>query len=81
MEGTLPVSRGKTPSFQVHGDRGFFHCFGCGVGGDVIKFIELFEKVTFPEAVRQLATRVGLAVPEPADSKEDAEGQRIASPC
>jgi len=75
-KGLCPFHGEKTPSFQVHGDRGFFHCFGCGVGGDVIKFIELFEKVTFPEAVRQLATRVGLAVPEPADSKEDAEGQR-----
>jgi DNA primase len=75
-KGLCPFHGEKTPSFQVHGDRGFFHCFGCGVGGDVIKFIELFEKVTFPEAVRQLAARVGLAVPEPADSKEDAEGQR-----
>ena len=75
-KGLCPFHGEKTPSFQVHGERGFFHCFGCGVGGDVIKFIELFEKVTFPEAVRQLAARVGLAVPEPADSKEDAEGQR-----
>jgi DNA primase len=60
----------------VNGDKGFFHCFGCGVGGDVIKFIELHDKVTFPEAVRQLASRAGIPVPEPEDSKEDAENQR-----
>ena len=75
-KGLCPFHGEKTPSFQVHGDKGFFHCFGCGVGGDVIKFIELFDKVTFPEAVRQLAARFGLAVPEPEDSREDAEGQR-----
>jgi DNA primase len=75
-KGLCPFHGEKTPSFQVHGDKGFFHCFGCGVGGDVIKFVELFDKVSFPEAVRQLAARVGLPVPEPEDSKQDAEGQR-----
>ena len=75
-KGLCPFHGEKTPSFQVNGDKGFFHCFGCGVGGDVIKFVELFDKVTFPEAVRQLAGRAGLAVPEPEDSKQDAEGQR-----
>jgi DNA primase len=75
-KGLCPFHGEKTPSFQVNGDKGFFHCFGCGVGGDAIKFVELFDKVTFPEAVRQLAARVGLAVPEPEDSKQDAEGQR-----
>ncbi len=75
-KGLCPFHGEKTPSFQVMGDKGFFHCFGCGVGGDVIKFVELFDKVTFPEAVRQLAGRVGLAVPEPEDSKQDVEEQR-----
>jgi DNA primase len=77
-KGLCPFHGEKTPSFQVHGDRGFFYCFGCGVGGDVIKFIELFDKVTFPEAVRQLAGRFGLPVPEPADStkNDDEEGRR-----
>ena len=75
-KGLCPFHGEKTPSFQVNGDKGFFHCFGCGVGGDVIKFVELYDKVTFPEAVRQLAARVGLTVPEPEDSKQDAEGQR-----
>ncbi len=75
-KGLCPFHGEKTPSFQVNGDKGFFHCFGCGVGGDAIKFVELFDKVTFPEAVRQLAGRAGLAVPEPEDFKQDAEGQR-----
>lgn len=75
-KGLCPFHGEKTPSFQVHGDKGFFHCFGCGVGGDVIKFVELYDKVAFPEAVRQLAARVGLAVPEAEDSKQDVESQR-----
>ncbi len=75
-KGLCPFHGEKTPSFHVNGDKGFFHCFGCGVGGDVIKFVELFDKTTFPEAVRQLAARAGLPVPEPQDARDDAEGQR-----
>ncbi len=75
-KGLCPFHGEKTPSFHVNGDKGFFHCFGCGVGGDVIKFVELHDKVTFPEAVRQLAARVGLPVPEPEDAGESAENQR-----
>jgi len=75
-KGLCPFHGEKTPSFHVNGERGVFHCFGCSVGGDVIKFIELFDKVTFPDAVRQLAGRFGLAVPEPEHSKDDGEGQQ-----
>jgi DNA primase len=75
-KGLCPFHGEKTPSFHVNGDKGFFHCFGCGVGGDVIKFVELYDKITFPEAVRQLATRVGLPVPEPEDAKQDVQEQR-----
>jgi DNA primase len=75
-KGLCPFHGEKTPSFHVNGDKGFFHCFGCGVGGDVIKFIELHDKVTFPEAVRLLAARAGLPVPEAEDSRQDAESQR-----
>jgi DNA primase len=75
-KGLCPFHGEKTASFHVNGDKGFFHCFGCGVGGDVIKFIELFEKVSFPEAVRQLAARAGLVVPESEDARQDAETQR-----
>ena len=75
-KGLCPFHGEKTPSFHVNDDKGFFHCFGCGVGGDVIKFVELFDKVSFPEAVRALAGRVGLPVPEATDAKQDGESQR-----
>ena len=69
-KGLCPFHGEKTPSFQVNRDKGFFHCFGCGVGGDVIKFLELHEKVGFTDAVRQLAQRFGLALPELEQSDE-----------
>src|SRR6476659_1962028 len=77
-KGLCPFHGEKTPSFHVNGERGVFYCFGCGVGGDVIKFVELFDKVTFPEAVRQLAGRFGLPIPELADAhhKDDEDGRR-----
>jgi DNA primase len=75
-KGLCPFHGEKTPSFNVHGDKGYFKCFGCGVGGDVIKFVELYDKLPFPEAVRQLAGRVGLTVPEAETSREDAEAIR-----
>lgn len=70
-KGLCPFHSEKTPSFNVNPDRGVFHCFGCGVGGDVVKFVELYEKVSFPEAVRLLAARVGLSVPEPDRGRQD----------
>jgi DNA primase len=71
-KGLCPFHGEKTPSFNVNRDRGFFHCFGCGVGGDVFKFIELKEQVGFQDAVRQLAQRFGIPVPE----LEASEGGR-----
>ena len=65
-KGLCPFHSEKTPSFHVNPERGFFHCFGCGVGGDVFKFLELHEKVDFPEAVKMLAQKFGVALPEPA---------------
>ena len=69
-KGLCPFHGEKTPSFHVSRDRGLFHCFGCGVGGDVFKFLELQEKMAFPEAVRQLAQRFGVPVPEPEQGGE-----------
>jgi DNA primase len=73
-KGLCPFHAEKTPSFTVNRERGFFHCFGCGVGGDVFKFVELQEKVGFQDAVRQLAQRFGIPVPEleAGDSRESA---------
>lgn len=75
-KGLCPFHGEKTPSFNVHGDKQFFHCFGCGVSGDVIKFVQLADTLAFPDAVRQLAGRAGMTVPEPEDGKADAESSR-----
>ncbi len=69
--GLCPFHGEKTPSFYVNREQGFFHCFGCSVGGDVFKFVELHEKVSFPEAVRQLAQRFGLPLPEMTPGSRD----------
>jgi DNA primase len=70
-KGLCPFHQEKTPSFNVNRDKGFFKCFGCGAGGDVVKFVEMQQKVTFPEAIRALADRAGLAVPEAPGGPED----------
>ena len=73
-KGLCPFHSEKTPSFHVNKDKGFFHCFGCGVGGDVFKFLELHDKVAFPEAVTLLAQRFGLTLPELEQSDEQRAG-------
>jgi DNA primase len=73
-KGLCPFHGEKTPSFQVDRDKGFFHCFGCNVGGDVIKFLELHEKIGFVDAVKQLAQRFGLTLPEMEQTSEQKAG-------
>src|SRR5579864_8156721 len=60
LVGLCPFHSERTPSFHVHPDKGFFKCFGCGTGGDVITFVSKLENVAFPEAVRMLAARAGI---------------------
>jgi DNA primase len=72
-KGLCPFHQERTPSFNVNGDKGFFKCFGCGAGGDAVKFVELQQKVSFPEAVRYLAQRAGMTVPEGPGGQEDRE--------
>src|SRR5271170_7573554 len=62
--GLCPFHGEKTPSFTVSREKGFFHCFGCGAGGTVYNFLMRMEGVTFPEAVRSLANRYGITLPE-----------------
>ena len=73
-KGLCPFHQEKTPSFQVNPDKGFFYCFGCQVGGDVFKFVELQEKVGFQDAVRLLASKFGMTMPEPtgAGNRDEA---------
>ncbi len=68
--GLCPFHAEKTPSFSVSPSKHIFHCFGCGKGGGVIRFVMEMENLTFPEAVRKLAARAGLEMPE-----EDREAQ------
>ncbi len=60
MVGLCPFHSERTPSFHVHPDKGFFKCFGCDKGGDIIAFVQYLENVPFPEAVRMLASRAGI---------------------
>lgn len=74
-KGLCPFHAEKTPSFTVNREKGFFHCFGCGAGGDVFKFVELQEGLGFQEAVKHLAGRFGLQLPALEDdgtSRQDA---------
>ena len=63
-----PFHHEKTPSFTVNPDKQIFHCFGCGVGGDVFAFIMKHERLEFPEAVAQLAERSGVVLETPPES-------------
>jgi DNA primase len=76
-KGLCPFHGEKSPSFNVNRDRGFFHCFGCGVGGDVFKFMELKEQLGFQDAVRQLAQRFGIPVPD-LDTSDGARDDAAA---
>jgi DNA primase len=71
FKGLCPFHSEKTPSFQVNPDKGFFYCFGCQAGGDVFKFLELHEQVAFPDAVRMLAQRFGVTLPDRVDGDND----------
>lgn len=79
-KGLCPFHGEKTPSFTVNRDKGFFHCFGCGVGGDVFKFVELQEKIGFQDALRHLAQRFGIPIPETeaGDAPRESAAEREA---
>ncbi len=71
-----PFHQEKTPSFNVSPERQIYHCFGCGAGGNVITFLMEYEKLTFPEALRELADRAGIALPR-RGSEQGAEEDPI----
>lgn len=75
-KGLCPFHSEKTPSFTVHPERGFFYCHGCKAGGDVFKFLELHEKLGFQEAVRHLAQKFGLTVPDTSAGSDGTDAQR-----
>ena len=67
FSGLCPFHQEKTPSFNVHPVKQIYHCFGCGVGGDVFKFVMELDKCTFPEAIRTVAEKCGIAIPRPRE--------------
>ena len=73
--GLCPFHGEKTASFSVHATRQFYHCFGCGASGDVFSFVQKIENITFPEAVRLVAQKLGIPLPKasystPGEAKE-----------
>jgi DNA primase len=76
--GLCPFHGEKTPSFAVHPVKQIFHCFGCGKGGDVFNFVMEMEKCPFPEAVRVVAEKCGIAIPRPKERtpEEHKENQQ-----
>jgi len=75
FSGLCPFHAEKTPSFSVHATRQFFHCFGCGESGDVFTFVQKAENITFPEAVRLIAQKLGVSMPKltfssPAEARD-----------
>src|SRR5579862_3251808 len=75
FSGLCPFHGEKTPSFSVHATSQLFHCFGCGASGDVFSFIQKIDNITFPEAVRAVAQKLGIALPRasfssPSEARE-----------
>ena len=76
--GLCPFHKEKSPSFSVHAVRQFYHCFGCGVSGDVFSFVGKIENVSFPEAVRIVAQKCGIPLPKKEySSPEEAAEARM----
>src|ERR1700756_2913656 len=76
--GLCPFHQEKTPSFAVHPVKQIYHCFGCGAGGDVFKFVMEMDKCDFMDAVRSVAEKCGIAVPRarensPAERREQQQ--------
>jgi DNA primase len=68
--GLCPFHKEKTPSFNVHAARQYFYCFGCGEKGDVFSFVQKIENISFPEAVRAVAQKMGVPLPKASFSSE-----------
>ena len=73
--GCCPFHNEKTPSFAVNGAKQMYHCFGCGAGGNVYTFVMNYENYTFPEAVKMLAQRAGVSLPEAEYDEEQKKRQ------
>ncbi len=79
LKGLCPFHNEKTPSFTVYPEDNSFHCFGCGAGGDAITFTMRIQNLTFPEAVRYLASRSGMPLPDEDDTAGKARRRLLAA--
>ncbi len=70
MKGLCPFHQEKSPSFMVHPEKQIFHCFGCGAGGDAFSFLMRYENMSFPEALRRLAERAHITLPEKSEGRD-----------
>ncbi len=75
--GLCPFHEEKTPSLSVNDERGFFHCFGCGEGGNAFTFLCRLEGISFPEAVKRLAAKAGVTLPQAPDDPQAREQARL----
>ncbi|HYX21973.1 MAG TPA: DNA primase [Thermoanaerobaculia bacterium] len=83
-KGLCPFHNERTPSFTVDRDKGLYHCFGCGAGGDVIRFVREIDRLDFPEAVEALAGRFGVVIPRrerrgPREDRRDRILEAVAA--
>src|SRR5688500_3807432 len=73
LKGLCPFHQEKSPSFYVYPEQGTYHCYGCGKGGDVFTWLQETENLEFGEALKQLADRAGVKLPERASRQPDPE--------
>ncbi|MFH0801284.1 MAG: DNA primase [bacterium] len=79
FKGLCPFHQEKTPSFMVNRERGLWHCFGCGQGGNLLTFLMNVEKMTFPEAIQLLARKAGISLELRYDDEEARRRDRLLS--
>jgi DNA primase len=78
--GLCPFHTEKTPSFNVNGALGFYKCFGCDAAGDVFKFVQEIESLTFPEVLKTLAERYGIPMPHRQRADDPETKSRARAP-
>lgn len=76
FKGLCPFHTEKSPSFNVSQDKQFFHCFGCGASGNAFNFLMKIENIAFPEAIRSLASRYGVTIPESVEGDKKEKDER-----
>ena len=72
-----PFHNEKTPSFMISPDKGIAYCFGCQKGGDIFKFVQLVENISFPESVQMLAEKAGVELPTFSKEKQEVKKQTL----